>query len=174
MRKNKSRSEGTLAKLKNKAGGALLDLGIYPLSLATMVFGSKYEKISSAGYLTDTGVDEHTVILLKYPKGEVAKITCSLSAFTPHKAYIIGTEGYIEIEKFWAADNAKIIKDGKVADSVSFDYKGQAYKYEAMEVAKCIAHGKIQSDIMPWDESLDLMKIMDFARAEMGLRYPQE
>ena len=158
----------------DQGGGALLDLGIYPLSFAAMVFGTKYDKISSAGYLTDTGVDEHTVILLKYPKGEIAKITCSLSTSPPHIAYIIGTEGHIEIENFWAADNAKLIKGGKVADSVNFDYEGQAFKYEAMEVAKCVTQGKIQSDIMPWDESLDLMKIMDFAREEMGLKYPQE
>jgi predicted dehydrogenase len=158
----------------NQGGGSLLDLGIYPLSFAAMVFGTKYDQISSAGFLTDTGVDEHTVILLKYPEGEIAKITCSLSTSPPHNAYIIGTEGYIEIERFWEADNAKLIKGGETIDSVNFDYKGQAFKYEAMEVAKCVAQGKTQSDIMPWDESLDLMKMMDFARAEMGLRYPQE
>lgn len=157
-----------------QGGGALLDLGIYPLSFASMVFGADYEAMSSSGYLTKTGVDEHCAIILKYPEGQIAQVSCSLFSGGPSRALILGTEGYIEVDDFVFSNGARLVRGNTVTNSAKFIGNATGFKFQQMEAQKCIEEGKLQSDVMPWDESLKIMKIIDRAKAEMGLKYPQE
>ncbi len=165
--------KGRMLDVKN-GGGALIDLGVYPISFVEMLLGKDYKKMYSVGSLTDTGVDEQSAVLMQYSDGVIAQISNSLSVRPLNKAQILGTEGIIEVENFWMANSAKLVKEGKTIKSCSFDYKGGAYKYEALEVQKCLKQGKIQSDIMPWSDSIAVMDIMDKVREGLGLKYPQE
>jgi len=158
----------------DQGGGALLDLGIYPVAFSSMIFGPEYSELHSTGYLGGTGVDEQTAIIMKYRQGQIAQLSCSIAVQGPCKACITGTDGYIELDNFWMADNAKLIRNDGTVYSCSFDYNGTGYKYEAMEVQRCLEEGRLQSEIMPWNESVKLMEILDRVKANMGLKYPQE
>lgn len=158
----------------NNGGGALIDLGVYPISFAEMILGSDYKKMFSVGSLTDTGVDEQSAIIMQYPNGRIAQIVNSLSVLPNNKAVILGTKGRIETANFWMADKATLTTYDKTEKTCSYDYKGGAYKYEALEVQNCVKQGKIQSNIMPWPDSIAVMNIMDKVRKDMGLIYPQE
>ncbi len=157
-----------------QGGGSLLDLGIYPLSFACMILGTDYKDICSFGNLTHTGVDEHCFIGLNYNNGAIAQLYSSLSSTSPNNALISGTKGYIEIENFYCASSANLIIDRKVHDSVSYDYDKYGLQFEAIEVQKQIEKGNLQSDKMTWDDTLKIMKIIDIAKENMGLKYPQE
>lgn len=155
-------------------GGALLDLGIYPLLFTTMILGTDYESISSTRHLAETGVDENCAILLKYAQGRIAQISCSLFSQGPNRAVILGAKGYIEVDNFVFANQAKLVIDDEVTYSNYFDKLDTGFKYEAQEAMDCINNGETQSTIMPWSESLEVMKIIDKVKASIGLKYPLE
>ena len=153
------------------AGGALLDAGVYPIAMAYMVFGAP-SKISGHMYIGETGVDEQTGILLGYDKGQVAHISCALRTSTPQEARIMGAKGTINIPGFWKATSATLKVAGKPLEQIEMPFKGNGYENEAIEVMKCLREGKLESDIMPLDESLSIIETMDTVRAQCGLEYP--
>lgn len=154
-------------------GGALLDVGIYPLSLAHMVLGTP-DRITSMAELGSTGVDEQTAFILGYDSGPIAVLSTAIRTNTPHEATIIGTSGWIKIHSpWWISDILTLKTDGQV-QMISCPFVGNGYNYEAVEAGDCIRAGKTESDIMPLDETLALIKIMDQIRAQIGLKYPME
>lgn len=155
-------------------GGALLDVGTYPISFAHMVFGSP-ERIVSMAHLGETGVDEEAAVTLGYPGGRIA--VCIAATRTPMRttAVVAGTEGQIEIVSPWFPPSALILRrpDGR-EERIEVPETGNGYNQQAAEVHACLRAGRIESETMPLAESIAIMATLDAARAQWGLRYPME
>lgn len=155
-------------------GGALLDVGIYPLSLASMLLG-KPERIASMAELGETGVDEQSAMILGYEGGQLAVLHSAVRTSTPHDAVIMGTDGWIRIQPpFWIPTTMMLKLGGKDPEEIVIPFEGNGYNYEADEVHRCLNEGKLESDIMPLDETLALMETMDQLRAQWGMVYPMD
>lgn len=156
-------------------GGALLDVGVYNIALAQMIYGRGPVHISSQAHIGRTGVDEQSSIILGYENGEMAALTCAVRTSTIHEAVIYGTDGYIRIpHMFWQPDRI-IVKTGQgEKKEIKFNRLGNGYNYEAAEVMQCLRDGKIESPIMPLEASLSIMKTMDQIRRQWNLVYPME
>lgn len=156
------------------AGGALLDVGIYPLALAALVFGGEPESVVSSAHLGTSGVDEQNAFILRYAGGELAVLTSAVRTQVKHPAFIDGTEGSIEIAPpFWAASTATLIRGGE-REMVEQPLSCNGYEYEAEAVGACIRAGRLESEHCTLNESQQLTRIMDTIRAQWGLVYPQE
>ncbi|KAI9908756.1 hypothetical protein PsorP6_002881 [Peronosclerospora sorghi] len=173
---------------KELGGGGLLDVGIYPLAFASMVFGAKPDKIKSAGKLSDGGVDVYNSITLEYSDLRFATIEYSMLTTLDEIVTITGSKGRIHVPApAHTATEVRVIKyldDGSqnetktlfplpVPDSqVTFNYRGsQGFLYEAEAVMKAIESKKLETDEYPLNESLQIMTIMDQIRKELGLVY---
>jgi predicted dehydrogenase len=166
--------EGRLLNIK-LGGGALLDAGVYPISLASMVFkGKKPEKIASLLDLGDTGVDEEVSALLSYGSGRMASISTALSASLVNDAWIYGKEGRIHLPDFVFSHSANLTVHGKYTYHYEPEFISNGYNYEAEELMRCLKSGKTESDIMPLDESLAIIQTMDEIRSQGNFRYPGE
>ena len=154
-------------------GGALLDVGIYSVSLSSMTLGYPKNIISSV-HLGETGVDEQGAIVLGYEQGKMAVLTMAIRAELPQEAYIVGTKGRICIHSPWWKSKRITLLVGKREEAYDFSFEGNGLNYEAEEVMKCLREGKRESDIMPLNETLAVMKILDQIRALWGLKYPME
>ncbi len=153
-------------------GGALLDVGIYPLSLAFLLFGAP-TNIASAAHLGETGADEQAAIVLSYTRGQLALLSTAIRTNTAHEALIYGTDGYIRIPDWWHANRLILNKGGK-EETFEVPHDGNGYSHEAAEVARCVRAGKTESETMSLDETLSIMTTMDAIRAQWGLKYPSD
>jgi predicted dehydrogenase len=157
------------------AGGALLDVGVYTVALASMVFGQPPARITSMVHLGSTNVDEQSAMLFGYEHGRLAVLSCSFRTQTPQQAVIAGTKGIIKIHSpFWSAKAATISIEGKNDETIEMPFECNGFEYEAREVMRCIEAGQLESAIMPLDESRSIVKTMDEIRAQWGLKYPME
>jgi dihydrodiol dehydrogenase / D-xylose 1-dehydrogenase (NADP) len=155
-------------------GGALLDVGVYPVAIASMIFGGPPAILACTARLAATGADEQTAILMGYEKGQAALLSCSFGAALPSDAWIIGTKGSIRIREFWKATKAALVMEGVELKTADEPFLATGYEYEAMEVMRCIRAGMLESPTMPLDESLQIMETMDRVRGMIGLKYPGE
>jgi predicted dehydrogenase len=153
-------------------GGALLDLGIYPVSFASMVLG-KPLKITALGEKAFTGVDAQTSIILQYGSGVQAVLTTTLAAQCPNRGAIMGSKARIEIDgAFYTPTSFRVIsKEGKILQHFNNTYEGNGLREEALEVARCIKSGLKESPFMPLNETLEIMKTLDEIRSQIGLKY---
>jgi predicted dehydrogenase len=150
-------------------GGALLDLGVYPVSFASMLLGTP-DRIVTLIDPAFTGVDGQTSMLFGYASGAQAILTCTSSARTPTRATIVGTDARIEIDgNFYAPTSFTIIP--RAGDTIRIDepHEGRGMWHEADEVARCLREGLLESPLMPLDESVSIMQTMDAVLAQ-GLR----
>ncbi len=153
-------------------GGALLDLGIYPLSFASMVLGEP-ERVTARSTPTSTGVDAQTSVLLEYASGAHALVSTTLRAKTPCRATVVGTDGRIEIDTTFYAPTTFTVHP-RVGEPWRYDepHEGHGLRHEAAEVARCLALGLTESPVLPLDETIAIMRTMDEVRAQIGLTYP--
>lgn len=158
----------------NLAGGALLDVGVYLVSFASLFLKGAPSNIVSMAHLGETGVDEQSSMILGYDEGQMAILYTAVRTSTKHDARIIGTEGSIYLPSFWNTTTAILEIPGRDNEIVEIPHLANGYCYEIQEVNRCIKEGKIQSERMPWDESISIMGTMDKIRAQWGLRYPME
>ncbi len=155
-------------------GGALLDLGVYPLSFASMIMGSP-SSITATAHLGETGVDEQAGIVLTYDGGRVSTLYTSIRVDSPVEAILLGTRGQIRIHPWWIhPDKLALSVSGQEAITIEEPYAGNGYQFEAAEVMACLRAGKLESDLMPLDETLSIVETMDTIRSQWGLRYPGE
>jgi predicted dehydrogenase len=155
-------------------GGALLDLGVYPISLASMVLGPP-EKSTTMAHLGETGVDEQACIILGHGGGRMSTLFASIRVNSPTEALLIGTKGQIRIHPWWIRPSTLSLKfDGQADTTIDVPYEGNGYQFEAIEVMECLRSGKLESDLMPLDETLSIMRTLDAIRAQWGLTYPGE
>jgi predicted dehydrogenase len=146
-------------------GGALLDLGIYPVSFASMILGQP-DRIVSLITPAFTGVDGSTSMVFGYSNGAQAVLTCTLSAKTPTRAVIAGTEARIEIEgDFYGPSDFRLIGRDSTATVFAPAHEG-GLRYEADEVARCVRGGLTESPLMPLDETVAIMETMDAVVAQ--------
>ena len=164
--------EGRLFNPQN-GGGALLDVGIYPVSLASMLLGTP-ATISTAAHLGITGVDEQSAYLFGYAGGQIAMLSSATRTNTAHEARIYGTEGRISIPDWWHARGLTLSVNGKPDEVMDIPFDGNGYNYEAAELARCVRAGKLESDVMPLNETLAIIGTLDAIRAQWGLKYPME
>jgi predicted dehydrogenase len=158
-------------------GGALLDVGIYTVQLASMVMGGPPSEIAALAALGETGVDEQTAMTLKYAHGQLAQLSCAVRTATRQEAWIYGTEGRLHLHSpWWRGTKVSLWQATGSENGTTLDlpFEGNGYNYEAAEVMRCIRAGRLESDVMPLDESLELMETLDAARAQWGLQYPDE
>lgn len=159
---------------RDMGGGALLDVGIYPLLLAQAVFGAEPEHIHSAVNRSASGVDEQAAITLHYGDGAMAVLTCGSRVGMPQEALIAGTEGTIRIpERFSQPDRAVLERNGQ-AETCEYPRQGLGYHLEIAEASRCIASHQLQSAVASHDMSLALARTLDRIRESWGLTYPNE
>jgi len=154
------------------AGGALLDLGVYVLSLASMVLGPPAH-VHAVSDFTFTGVDAQTSIILQYEERRQAVLAATIEAKLPNRAAIAGTEACLEIEGSWYRPTVFTVT-GRDGQSERFDYreKGSGHRYQAEEVARCVRASLLESPVMPLEETLQVVSTMDEIRSLIGLSYP--
>lgn len=155
------------------AGGALLDLGVYPIAYAHDILGAP-SAVEARGTLTQTGVDGQESVVLSYPGRAQATLCATLWAKTPTVAYIAGPDGWIEVPSGFYSGGSPILHpaDGTLQPTDTVSDKG--YAYEAAEVARCLRAGAQQSAREPWQATLEVLAILDEVRRQVGVRYPGE
>ena len=147
-------------------GGALLDLGVYPVSFASMVLGTP-NRILSMSDPAFTGVDAQTSMLFGYGGGAQAVLTCTLRAKSPTTASIVGTNARIEVEgDFYAPAGVTLIPRTGEPTTVASVHEGRGLRHQADEVAKRLAAGDTESPLMGLDESISIMETMDAVLAQ--------
>lgn len=157
---------------RQMGGGALLDVGVYSVSLASMIFGIPPASIQSMVHLGETGVDEQFMAIFGYSEGKMASLSAAIRTDTPQDAWIIGTKGKIHIPDFWHASSINLYVNDQPAENIQLPYESTGYSYEAAEAMNCLRQGKLESDSMPLQETLAIIQTMDAMRKQWGLVYP--
>jgi predicted dehydrogenase len=153
------------------AGGALLDIGVYPIAYARMIFGEPPTRIISSAKMAWTGVDKTSEYNFEYSGGRCAELSASFCEERPRDAVITGTKGIIQVPHFSHTDRVILIRDGK---EEPFECAPNGFEYEILEVHRCLRDGLTESPLMPLDETLETMRTMDTLRAQWGMKYPGE
>jgi predicted dehydrogenase len=156
-------------------GGALLDLGIYPVSFAVRVLGFP-KAFAAKATLTSDRVDETTSLIFEYEGGAQASLTTCMSAAGPVTATVVGTFGRIEIDKsFYNQTSFRVYNQGgEIIQSYDEKIQGIGRQYQGLHLEKCVAEGLLESPVLSVTESVEIMKLMDAIRAEIGVKYPTE
>ncbi|MFJ9952644.1 Gfo/Idh/MocA family protein [Kitasatospora sp. NPDC091207] len=157
------------------AGGALLDLGVYPVSFASMVLGP-FASVTAVGTKAFTGVDGQTTIVVTGGSGAHGVLNTSLFAVTPTTASISGTLGRLEIDgPFYGSTRVRLIgRDNTPIDTFVPVRRDGGLSYQAAEAARCVAAGRLESELMPLSETLDIMRVLDGVRRDLGVAFPGE
>ncbi|MGQ8365441.1 Gfo/Idh/MocA family protein [Glaciecola sp. 1036] len=157
------------------AGGALLDLGIYPITFSDIVMDAMPETITGNAVMTNTGVDETSSYQLGYQGGVTANLVSSFLCDPAIEANIYGEKGRIKVPHFLGAQGFQIFRDNQLVDQFTAPFSGDKnFYFEIAHFQQCLAENKQQSPILPPSKSLRIMQIMDELRAKWGLRYPDE
>ena len=161
------------------AGGSLLDIGCYTLSLASLVFGEALigpdaPELEVEAELAPSGVDQHCAMTLRFPSGAEARLESSVSRQTDHTAVIEGTEGHIEIDRFWRARRTVLYRGDERVVTAELPFLANGFEYQVMEVERLLREGALESPLLTHAESIGLLELMDEVRRRMGVRYPFE
>lgn len=153
-------------------GGALLDLGIYPISFAFDILGTP-ETIRASASMTATGVDRQTAAIFEYAGGQQAVVDCELDAASANRAMVIGTQGWIDIEHTWYNPVPFTVHtlDGSVIERYEQPVNSRGMQYQAAELERLIRAGLTAGTILPPSESVAVMAAMDEIRRQIGLSY---
>ena len=156
-------------------GGSLLDVGVYVISFASMIFQKPPVEVVGLGHIGELGSDEQGIAVLKYDRGELADLSFALQTEAINEAYIFGTEGFIKVHEVFAVPTkASLFIDKKEVEVIEESIIGNALNYEAEEVMRCLKLGLKESPYMPLDESVQIMEIMDKIRKPWGLVYSND
>ncbi len=154
-------------------GGGLLDLGIYPLQLSTLLLGP-VEHVAAEGLIGQTGVDELVAAVLRHPGGKLGVIKASLRVGMTCTARISGTDGVIAIPALMHCPNAITVMSPAGAEEIDGSYEGNGLRFEIEEVHRCLADGRTESAVISLDETVALTTTLDAIRAQIGLAFPGE
>jgi predicted dehydrogenase len=154
-------------------GGALLDLGVYPIGFAQMVLGDP-AGVQAVAKLSPEGVDQTAGVLLTYPNGATAMATCSLAVDGSTTATVSGTDGRIDLPPgFHNPSELTLHRDGS-DQRETYAYEGNGLRFQAIEAGRCLREGLIESPLLPLADTLTVMRTMDRARVLIGVTYPDE
>jgi predicted dehydrogenase len=154
-------------------GGGLLDLGIYPVQLCTLLLG-RVEDVAAQGVIGETGVDEAVAAVLRHGHGRLGVIKAALRINMSCSARVSGSDGVIEIPALMHCPNALRVLSPAGVDDVDASYEGNGLRFEIDEVHRCLADGRTESDVMPLGETLGLARTLDDIRHQIGLVFPGE
>ncbi len=156
-------------------GGALLDLGIYPVSFAFDIFGAP-ATIRAAASMTVTGVDRQTAMIFEYGDGQQAVLHCALDTAGPNRAAVIGTGGSIDIDPVWYTPTGFTRYDdgGNVVERFDEPVTGRGMQYQAWEMERLVGAGATANDVLPPSESVQVMAALDAVRSQIGLSYASD
>lgn len=156
------------------AGGALLDLGVYVVSLAQHFLGSP-DRMELVGSLAQTGVDLDSSLLLAYDDGRAATLTCSLRGPSPGAARIIGTDGWIDIPpRFHHPTSMVLTRAGHEPETIDAPPLGSGYSHELIEVSDCLRAGRTESTVMPLADSLVVQKLLNEGCERLGVFHAED
>lgn len=159
----------------NLAGGALLDVGVYPLNFASMVFGNDIEKIQTTAQLSDRGIDLQNSTTLLYKDGKMAVLTSSMLASSDRLGCIYGTKGSIRVENINNPESIKVYNvDHQCIQTITPPDQISGYEYEFTTAINAISQGQIQCQEMNHQEILTMMKLFDNLRLQWGVTFPFE
>ena len=157
------------------AGGALLDLGVYPINFALMAFQGEVEKIDATAIMSPKGVDWMNSITLSFADGKMAVLHSDMLAQTDRQGVISGDQGYIEIQNINNCEEIRVYDlNRKMTARYQAPEQINGYEYEVMSCKKAIEEGKYECPEMPHSETLRVMKILDHIRRQWGMVYPCE
>ncbi|AZS87633.1 Gfo/Idh/MocA family oxidoreductase [Streptomyces griseoviridis] len=160
-----------------QGGGALLDLGVYPVSFAQLLLGEPSEVVARA-VLSDEGVDLQTGTVLSFDSGALATLHCSLTGGTPVAASITGSAGRIDVpDGFFFPERFVVHRDGRDPEEFTADPADgprDTLRHEASEVMRALRAGERESPLVPLDGTLAVMRTLDTIRERIGVRYPGE
>lgn len=153
-------------------GGALLDLGVYPVSFSFDVFGAPQRILASAA-LTATGVDRQTAAIFEYADGQQALVDCALDTAGNNRAAIIGTGGWVEIESVWYNPTpfTRYDASGNIVERFDEPVQGRGMQYQAAELERLVREGLTAGTVLPPGESVAIMAALDEVRRQIGLTY---
>lgn len=156
-------------------GGALLDLGIYPISFAWNILG-KPEEITAMARFKDTGADAEVATIFRHANGAISTTLSTSDNGGPNVASILGTEARIDIASVWYEPTSfrVIDRNDNVIEEYASAVDGRGMQYQAEEVERLVGAGKLSGEILPPEESVSIMETLDAIRAQIGLRYPTE
>lgn len=159
------------------AGGALLDLGVYPISFADFILGP-FTSITATGTLTGRGVDRQETVTVTNGAGALGVLHASMIAGSACTASVCGTEGRLDIDgTFYMPSTVTLYdRDGAVVDRYESagDVAHQGMRYQAAEAARCLSAGATESPLQPLAATLRVMEAMDAVRRQLGVRFPGE
>lgn len=157
------------------AGGALLDVGIYPLTIASVVMGEDIEEINATAVRTDQGVDKMGQYTIRYKNGKIADLNAGMCSFSDGNAVIYGTEGYILVEGVNCLRNIKVFDaNWNLTNIIEKEEQISGYEYEVEACINAIQKGDIECKEMTHKQTLRMMRVMDEIRRKIGVIYPFE
>ena len=158
----------------NLGGGALLDLGVYNISISQWLLGRDPISFAAQAFIGETLVDELTAVNLLYEGGVISQFSCTMISENVSDMFVYGTEGHIHIHrKFWNTTTATLVSGGQETTEER-PYRKNGFEYQIEEAIACIRTGMLESPRMPHKQTLANMQLMDGIRAEIGLSYPFE
>jgi len=157
------------------AGGALLDVGLYPVNFASMVFGGEVEKVSAEAVMFDTGVDAMNNITMRFSGGRTAFLYSTVLSQTDREGVIYGDKGSLIVDNVNNPERIHVISLG-YKETACYDVPKQitGYEYQVRSVIKALSENRIECPEMPHSETIRIMEILDGIRASWGMRYPFE
>lgn len=157
------------------AGGALLDLGVYSITMALMLFHEEITDVVSAAVFSPEGVDWMNSITLTFADGKMAVLNSNMTARTDCRAIVNGDEGYMEITEINNPEEIRVFdRDGKLRECFQVPEQINGYEYEVLACIRAIGEGKMECEEMPHSETLRVMRLMDQIRGQWGFRLPCE
>jgi predicted dehydrogenase len=157
------------------AGGALLDLGVYPINFAMMVFGNRIESVRSTCERYETGVDASDCITLAFEGGKQAQLHCCMKTVSDKRGMIFGTKGYIEFKNINHCEGIDVYdKEYNLVEEYKPFKSITGYEHEVEASRKAIEEGLLECKQMPHSETIKVMELMDGLRKEWGIVYPME
>lgn len=158
----------------NMGGGTLLDGGIYPLLFAGYIYGGAPKEYFGYANIKN-GVDVRDTVVLRFENGGMSSFICGADTATPWDSVLYGSKGCIRIPSFFANSEFEVeIYETNEKKRYDFPFEGHGYQFEINEVMDCVEHGRIESQVMPLDETVEYLKIMDDLRKSWGVIYPGE
>ena len=151
-------------------GGALLDLGIYPLSISAALLGPVTSVVAQAE-MGDTGVDIQTGFLMRHQGGAMSVCSCSLKASTQCELTVSGTLGQVRMDRQFHRATSVTVTVGGASRTVGTPYLGHGYVHEAIEAGRCLQAGLLESPDMTHADTIAMMDVLDTIRGQIGLKY---
>lgn len=153
-------------------GGALLDLGVYPINFALMVFGEDYEEVSAEAVLSDQGVDLQNSITLKWRDGRMAVLHSNMQAITDRRGIVYGDKGFLVVENINNCETIGVYDlDRNLVKQYEIPEQITGYEYEVESCRNAIEKGAIECKEMPLADSIAVMELLDRIRGILGIQY---